>query len=411
MAAPLLLIAFHFPPESATGAIRPGRLVQYFPEFGYTPEVITAAEQPVSGPEKVHFIPAPMRDIPDKRTLEGIGELFLRRFVLPTEQAIFWSVRAARTGGEILRKRPGAVLSTAPPLNTHLAALRLKKRYGIPWVADLRDPICLNPFRPSSGPGAWVDRRLEKAIFRHADAVLGVTDIMVDRWKAAYPQWKHKMHLIWNGFNPAEPLSARPIPQRPFRLLLHLGALYGGRHPVTVLESVERLMAAGRFDPRSIQIQLVGEVATQILNANEALIRRLTEAGIVKFVPMVPRSEALTLMSESDFLLLLDVHEGDGYAVPAKLYEYIRVGRPVLALTSPNSPVERILKGSGLAHALIHPEDASHEVDEKLLRFFSLSSEPAAPSEWFLDNFDGRRQTQAVAKILDDIGGRDRGNS
>jgi hypothetical protein len=412
MDAPLLLIAFHFPPESATGAVRPGRLFQYFPEFGYCPEVITAADQPTSIQDRIHCIPAPMRDFPNKRTLEGIGELVLRKYVLPTEQAIFWSVRAARLGAEILYKRPGPILSTSPPLNTHLAALRLKKRYGLPWLADLRDPFYGNPYRPQRGAGAWLDRRLEAMIFRHADAIMGVTDIMVERWSASYPQWKDKMQVIWNGFNPVELLCAEPIPARPHRLLLHLGTLYGPRHPMAVLESIQRLTAIGRLAPGRIQVHLVGDIAVQILRANEVLIRSLTEAGVVKFMPVVPRSEALSMMSQSDYLMLLDLHDGaESHAVPAKLYEYIRVGRPVLALTTPNSPVERILSLSGIAHELIYPQHSGDQVDERLLRFLSLPSEPAAPSAWFLENFDGRRQTEAVAQILDRIGERSRGRS
>jgi len=84
----VLLLAFHFPPEPTPGALRPGRFFKFLPEFGFDPVVITAAQ--TAPHPNVHVIPAPMQSIPDKRTVEGWGELVLRRWVFPTEMAIFW---------------------------------------------------------------------------------------------------------------------------------------------------------------------------------------------------------------------------------------------------------------------------------------------------------------------------------
>jgi hypothetical protein len=118
----------------------------------------------------------------------------------------------------------------------------------------------------------------------------------------------------------------------------------------------------------------------------------------------VPRSEALRFMGESDSLLLLDNHEDqDGYAVPSKLYEYIRVGRPILALTRRDSPVDRILRQSGVPYCSIYTDDAEPEIDAKLIRFIELPSSATPPNDWFMSNFDGRRQTGALAALLNSL--------
>src|SRR5579862_6308176 len=63
----IILVAFHFTPEPLPGALRPSRFFRYLPDFGYEPEVITAAVQTESHP-RIHSIPAPTY-IPDKYTI------------------------------------------------------------------------------------------------------------------------------------------------------------------------------------------------------------------------------------------------------------------------------------------------------------------------------------------------------
>ena len=396
----VLLLAFHFPPQPTPGALRPGRFFKYLPEFGFDPVVITAVQTPPQ--PNIHLIPAPMQLAPDKRTLEGWGELVLRKWPFPTEQAIFWYLRAARLGQILHAKHKFcAVLSTSPPFNTHLAAMKLKRRLGIPWIADFRDPLARSPFRNYGRLPHLADDLLERRMFRRADAMIGVTDRIVESWKKHSPQWTSKMHLLWNGYDPEEDIRPLPLPERPYKVLLHIGTLYGPRHPMIVLHSLVRLLKSGRLKSGAIQVHLVGGLAYQIRDANVDLLNALSASGVLKLNDTVPRPEALTRMAEADFLMLLDMHDGvDSPAVPAKIFEYIRVGRPILTLTTPESPVERILRGSGVPHSAIYPRDSDAQVDEKLLAFLSLPSDPVPPSDWFSENFDGRRQTAALAQLL-----------
>ena len=75
----VLLFAFHFPPDNASGAARPNRFFKYLPEFGYQPEVITAASLP-NPVAHVHSVPAPTR-FPSKRTASGVLEIVLENLV------------------------------------------------------------------------------------------------------------------------------------------------------------------------------------------------------------------------------------------------------------------------------------------------------------------------------------------
>ena len=62
-------------------------------------------------------------------------------------------------------------------------------------------------------------------------------------------------------------------------------------------------------------------------------------------------------MVQADVLLLLDT-PGRRAGVPAKLYEYIGAGRPILALAELDSDVAWVLRESGVAHRIAPPLDA-----------------------------------------------------
>ena len=117
----------------------------------------------------------------------------------------------------------------------------------------------------------------------------------------------------------------------------------------------------------------------------------------------IPRADAMNEVATSHALLLLDFADQgkQGYAIPAKLYEYVLVGRPVLAVTPRNSPVHLVLQRAGTPFVALHEDDTAESTDEKVLQVFRADSEPVKPSPWFLETFDGRRQAGLFARLLD----------
>jgi hypothetical protein len=107
-------------------------------------------------------------------------------------------------------------------------------------------------------------------------------------------------------------------------------------------------------------------------------------------------------MASVDALLLLDVFSG--LHVPSKLYVYLRIGRPILAITSKGSPADRILSQSGVPYVCLYPEDSAAEVDAKVIRLLEMPSDPVTASDWFFHEFDGIRQAGTLAALLADGG-------
>ena len=401
----VLLLAYAFPPENLPGAARPWRFYRYLPEFGYEPFVITGSPQDPERPNANVTCVPDLTEASPPRSPRRLIQAAIRKTIRPGDVGSLWTPDAFGAAKQLLRKGPiSAVYSTFPSLNVHLVALALKKRHGLPWIADFRDALSDNIFGLRTKVSRLFEDSIEKWIVSEADALTIVSDAIADQWRKRYPRHAHKIHLLWNGFDPDQPVRPAPLPVRPYRVLAHIGTFYGGRTPAPVLGSVARLIERGQLDPARFRLRFVGDFTPE----NQTLFDMAARTGCLEYENRhAPRPEALRVMAESDYLLMADNNSllaGLTFTVPAKLFEYIQVGRPILALTEPDSPVDRILKGSGIPIVTIQAGLPEPEVDRRLLNFLQLPSDPPIePSAWFQETFDGRRQTGTLAALLNSI--------
>lgn len=401
----VLILAVAFPPDNLSGAKRPFRFATYLPQHGYETQVITACRE--SGSLKwdhVHVAPAVEGYSRKAAWSSWLLEQFQRR-LLPYNDQLPWVPYALETATSIVRRSSvAAVLSTSPPICSHLVAARLKSRYGVKWIADFRDPLYGNPWRRRRL--AWIyDALLERYIIRRADAVLANTSTVGDMLRNRYPSDGHKIHVLWNGYDPADVLEAAPIPQRDYQTLAHVGVLGGGRHPGLLLDAVERLIGQGQLAPAKLRIQLIGSMDCDESWAKRPSFHSLTGRGCLEYTGRsVPEAEAHRLMAQSDFLLLLDLNDINArLQVPAKLFDYLRIGRPILAFTSSGSPAEHILAKSAIPHVCLHPDDPPEHIERMVGEFLQLRTEPVVASSWFWKTFNASTQAESLSRLLDSL--------
>jgi hypothetical protein len=400
----VLILAYSYPPDNEAGALRPFRFAKFLPAYGFSTHVITAIQQDNPGtPGNVHYVPDWMRDRPGgaRKVLRKLEAQLLRvAYSGGGQPCLSWAPGASAAAERLINPAPGPwyVLSTYPPLCTHIAARRLKRRYGdrLRWIADFRDPLAGNPV--SGRAASFLNARIEQSIFRDADRLIANTDTAADRWRSRYPQWAHKISHIWNGYDPEQEARPLPIPLRDYKTIVHVGEIYGGRDPNPFLVPLARLLEAGADDAARVRVELIGDLNWRSIRTPD-LLKSLMLRGKVALseAPRSPR-EAVDAMGKADALLLLDLMAG--LQVPSKLFVYVRIGRPILAITAKGSPVDRILGRAGVPYACLYPEDTAEEADAKVKRFLDLPNEPARASEWFFHEFDGKRQVGALAALL-----------
>ncbi len=401
-----VFLAYHYPPSQAIGARRPAHFAKYLRRFGYRVEVITTSPQKESVPG-VHSVADPATPL-RKRSPSGITHMVLRKFLFPFEDSVICAPNLYRAAEEIIRDRPEEwfLFSTFPPISTHLAALQLKRKYPLFWIADFRDPYAQAPSRRTaleSFPhlqriSPAVDQWIENRIVRHADLMLANTDVVADLWRSRYPQAEGRIAHLWNGFDADQHVGPEPSPPRPYRLMAHTGGMYHGRNPRLILESLDRLVANGRLDPATFRLLFIGQLNYDSI-PDKPVFDRLRQAGCVDATGWIESDEEVRrISSQSDFHLLVDWKEGQ--QVPSKIFEYVRVGRPILALTSANSPSARILGQSGVPHLVLPEDTPADAADERVAQFLQLPSDPVEPSPWFFDQFDAGRRVQTLLRWL-----------
>ncbi len=405
----VILVAYYYPPSTSIGGMRPYRFSKYLKRLGYTCDVITASEQKTPAADVV-VVPDPVGAVLEGRSkdrLSSMGwhvERLIRRFVIPGCMGVSWSMDAARKCQEILAAHPDrktVVLTTFPPVGTVLAGLLIHLRAKAAWIADFRDPMSSGIIAKTLHSRAlyWL-RQMEDRAIRRASAVIANVSGVGELWRSTHPREAGKIHVIWNGYDPEDRPQAREIPRRAKREIVHAGSIYWGRSPLTILQSFARLRDREEPAAADARFSLIGPIVDGQIDP--ALCERAIGEGWLGMTGgSVPKAEALRATEEADGLLLLQP-ESD-LQIPAKLFEYIGIGRPVLALVPPNSAVEYVLKGAEIPNVCIYKDDPPEVVDEKLVRYLKLPNRPVPFSAWFETNFEASHQARQLAGILESV--------
>ncbi|MGA2902437.1 MAG: glycosyltransferase [Candidatus Korobacteraceae bacterium] len=405
----VIMIAYHFPPAPEIGGLRPFRFRKYLERMGYRCHVITASPQAQDCSPDTIFIPDELRAVWDegpsgRLSFEAWQELLIRKAMFPGHIGFMWSRKVATRCKEILRDHPRyrfVLYSTYPPMGTLTAGLMVRLREKIPWIADFRDPISGYALELVSLRTRVWSRVLESFAFRHADAVVANVEAAANVWRKRCPWAQRKLHVIYNGFDPEDVPQPRAIPRRAHKLIVHAGALYHARNPNVIVQSLARLRALGTAEAASVRILLVGSIDAKA-GFDQALYAEAQRDGWLELRPSVPRNEAQRLLEEADGLLL--VQPQSDVQVPGKIFEYICIGRPILALVLRSSGVEQILQKASTPNVCIYGDEPRDAVDRKLLEFLRMPNTATAPNEWFRTNFNAKHQAEQLAKIIDGVG-------
>lgn len=410
----VIIVAYHFPPDPVIGAARPYRFYKYLKRLGHRVYVITASPQISGKQEDVEYVPDPFlnarRGEGWKRKLEWRDELgwqterAVRKLFLPGVLGTRWAYGVAEAAKRIARKQPDCcVLSTSPPFGSHYAAWRIARAQRIPWIADFRDPFGgvslamggLNVFHK------LLFNWLETKVIQSADLVIANTDSIADEWRRKHRAQAENIHLLWNGFDPENPMLALRLPERKYKVLSHVGELYAGRTVAPVLLAISQLMYDGRLKPRDVRVVIAGPAKASALPDEEALRFCQDQGWLDLSTDALPQQKARQMTQTSDWLLL--VQPQSAVQVPGKLYEYLQIGRPILAFVKRDSPVERILAKSNVLYRCIYPDSEPDEMQRTIVEFFGLSSDPVSPSDWFVENFRAENQARELARLLNGL--------
>lgn len=366
MSRRLLIIAYHYPPvRGSSGIQRTLKFSAYLRDHGWEPMVLTVsprAYEQVSD-DQMGEIPAGMV-VERAFALNTAQHLSIagRHFgwmAQPDRWVSWWPAGVWRGMKMIRRYRPDAIMSTYPIATAHLIGLTLQRLSGLPWVADCRDSMT-EPGYPVN-PLTWrTNRRLEAAMVRKATKAVFTTAGTLQMYAERYPEVpSSRWAIIENGFDEENFRDAERdfVPTHlglPGQLtLVHSGVLYPQeRDPRPFFAALRTLKSRGVIRAESVRVVLR---ATGSDGYYRTMLEEYGIADLIELAPSVSYRAALQEMLSADGLLLFQASMCN-HQIPAKLYEYFRAGRPILALTDPIGNTAQALREAGNT-SIVHIAD------------------------------------------------------
>ena len=405
----VLMIAFHFPPLAGSSGIqRTLRFAAHLPSFGWQPTVLTAHPR------------AYERTSQDLMSEVGPDVAVERTFALDTRRHLSargkypwwlaspdrwtsWRWGAALCGGSLIRRRrPDVLWSTYPIATAHVIGADYHRRFGIPWVADFRDPMAQDGY--PADPRIWkAFKAIEQHTLETARWSVFTTPGAARSYANRYPRFAPNIRVLPNGYDETSFAAVDGLMSEPLTpgaiTLLHSGVVYPSeRDPTCLFEALERLVSAGKFGQGRLKVRFRAPGNDAMLNE---LARRHGLQAVVEVLPPTEYRHALAEMLRADGLLILQAANCNEQ-IPAKLYEYLRAGRPILALTDPSGDTAGAVRGAGIG--AIARLDSTDDIAVALDAFVEAIREGRAvlPETSAVARLERREQARELASLLDE---------
>ena len=187
-----------------------------------------------------------------------------------------------------------------------------------------------------------VQLSLEKFVVQRADFLIANTKELAEEFIDRFGISHSKVGVIPCGYRKRDfDIDIDWSKREPDRFVIsHVGTFYNERDPTNFLIAVKRALTSGRIPASKLRVNLVGKIAVPSEELS-GLLEELQELDVVTIRPWLPHDEAIELLYLSDALLSVQVNAP--VQIPAKVYEYCYVGRPILSICDPDGAVERFL--------------------------------------------------------------------
>lgn len=367
----VLIITYYWPPSGGSGVQRWLKFVKYLPQFGWDPIVYTPSnpEYPAIDHSLIEQIPSEIEVIKqpivepyeiyrrfsgktDKVGASFISEsgnqgtghkiaVWIRGNLFIPDARRFWIRPSVRYLNSWLKKNPvDLMVSTGPPHSMHLIAQRLRKTVKIPWIADFRDPWTEVDYYADLNVGKRAHRQnleLESSCFKNADLVIAATPGMMKSFRNSYPN--ATVSCITNGYDSSDYLNQSSAERDGVYTIVHSGTLGPSRNPEKLWSALKRFTSSSG-DQKQLKIRLIGRV-------DFAVKEHIERCGLrehVEYIEYIPHQELIHQLSRADaFLLIVNRAENASAILTGKVFEYLALKRPILAIGPKKSDISDLL--------------------------------------------------------------------
>ncbi|MCO5252681.1 MAG: hypothetical protein M9949_14830 [Candidatus Kapabacteria bacterium] len=429
----LLVVAYYFPPSGGPGVQRVLKHIKYLPDFGWQPIVLTVSNGQFPARDESLFAQIPDSTIVERTKIyepydiyryftgkakdaaidvntikkdghragfkESLAEFIRATFFIP-DARIGWLLTAKSKALELIKQHDiSAVYSSSPPYTCSLIADYASKKASIPWIAGFRDPW--TGF--ISSPKRWlipsmIDRYMEKSVFTNANYVECAWNGIIKDALAKYPDLDASKFLhVPNGFDSNDFPDVQYKANHKFTLT-YTGSMYGRRNPESLFAAIEELIAEGKIDKNKIVLRFVGRFGNEVND----MFEKATFADRIEIIGYVPHSESIAMIMKSDALLLVvDESKESKEIVPGKVYEYIGVNRPLIAIGPEDGSVAELIRETA-AGDIAHQSNIAKIKDMYLDAFKNWKNGDNTTNSnlELITKYERRNATKQLAELL-----------
>ena len=425
----VLIICYDFPEISGAGVIRTFQFAKLLPEFGWHPVILTAQPCGIRRWEvsdDIEFsdgqLPCPKitavawrfhpsylirraaREFQYKPSsnkpnrFRSRVERFASQLAVP-DGKIGWLNPAVKRGAQIARDYPyQACFSVSPRPTAHLVAYRLARRLNIPWVADFALPWS-DAYWLAGRPRMieQLDRKLEGLIVRSAQhitvAYAELARSLLVRHGGALEK---KITVIPTGFQ--EELFTGHSQIAAKFTVVYPGNHFcePGRHGEYFLRAIDNWIGSDQSLERKVEFLFIGKRDDDLLRHRAAMAHR----KVVRVEPLVSHRACIQAIRSSHACVVNTV----GNRIPAKVYECMRAGKWIIALTEPGSALATLIRDypKGLP---IPAQDLSGIRDalQSTLHQSASNQSEATGAEPILDRYSSSHSAERLCHIFESL--------
>lgn len=395
----IILLTYYWPPAGGPGVQRWTKFIKYLSQLDCQITVITPDPAQASFPvidqtlqpeiSNVHVVYTPTsepfaaykkisgsKDIPIGGFSGQGKQSIVKKLMMAVRGNFFipdarkgWIPYAKNAALKIIESQGADVLiSTGPPHSTHLAALEIKQKTGISWIADFRDPwtkIYYNKDLFRTALATKYDRTLEEKVLINADTLITVTPGFKKSFTDLYPNLNsEKFKVIYNGFDAAD--LGQPLPISEGKLKIAFTGTISERYDYKAFTD-GLVLFANNHPNANWELRIAGVIPIYMHEKLGVF------NGKFIFEGYVPHTRSLEILKEANVLYYaLGLGEEFEGQVGGKVFEYIGSGRKILHALPSNFDAERILNS---LHAGIKPQHNTPESWAQILeQIYSDSS-------------------------------------
>lgn len=389
----VLAISYFFPPESSSGAIRNIKLLTSLSEISCELFVLTVHER-YFGQDRSGQKSEPARLGGVSRPIQVFRTrcLFPERLLSQSKQFLLWPFRTMSSGGSNQLEQFAGARSRDPSafqnVKDHISdffctpdiqsgwlpfavwtGIQVCKRHridliyavGKPWTAffigyalrfifkkpliiDFMDPWSQN-FMQKGRTRFFgkVDTLLERFIVQRSDHIIANTPELAQDFLQRFGLRESCVHVVTCGYDPDDFVNTENAEESISEkfTISHIGQFYSDRSPLNFLKAVRHLVEEKMIPLDALAVRFVGNMQGAEPEV-EKLIDLLVQDGILTVRSWIPHDEAIRHMMASQLLLVVQINAP--LQVPAKLYEYLATGKPILALCEPGSATANLVR-------------------------------------------------------------------